>query len=267
MVATLSIGGKDIWLQPTGEHARFDVAYAGQDNLVLPVQRGGAELGRRPPLDPSSSISKVSAKYTLAPNGDLDATYAYDLTGAFAETASEELRPLKGENLEKYFQNAAGNAGAGAVDEKHDITTLDTIDGAVHVDHEVRIPSYVQNQGSFRVLELPSPTLGLASQLPMMGLSERKYPLYLGTPKTHVSDVSITIPAGWKVAYVPENFENAADGIAYKEACTSTGQQVTCHAELAVSKVSLPADKYVPFYDAMAKRGAYERRVVLLTKG
>jgi hypothetical protein len=41
---------------------------------------------------------------------------------------------------------------------------------------------------------------------------------------------------------------------------------VTCHAELAVSRVSLPADKYLPFHEAMAKRGAYERRVVLLTK-
>lgn len=267
MVATLSIGGKDIWLQPTGEHARFDVTYAGQDNLVLPVQRGGAELGRRPALEPSSSTSKISAKYTLAANGDLDAKYDYDLTGAFAENASQQLRPLKGENLEKFFQNAAGNAGAGAIDTHHDIATLETIDGSVHVSHEVRIPGYVQSQGNFRVLELPSPTLGIASQLPMMGLSARKYPLYLGTPKTHVSDVSVTIPAGWKVAYVPEAIENAADGLAYKETCTAKAQEVTCHAELAVSKVSLPADKYGPFYDAMAKRGAYERRVVLLTKG
>lgn len=266
MVATLSIGGKDIWLQPTSEHARFDAAYAGQDNLVLPVQRGGAELGRRAALEPSSSISKVTAKYTLAPNGDLDAAFAYDLSGAFAETASEQLRPLKGENLEQYFQNAAGHAGAGAVDKKHAIDAFDGIDGTVHVDQEVRIPGYVQTQGNFRVLELPSPTLAVASQLPPMGLSERKYPLYLGTPKTHVFEVSIGIPAGWKVAYVPETIEGSAEGLAYKEACTATGQEVTCHAELAVSKLSLPADKYRPFYEALAKRRAYERRVVLLTK-
>ncbi|MBA3499167.1 MAG: hypothetical protein H0T65_02275, partial [Deltaproteobacteria bacterium] len=266
MIATLSIGGKDVWLHPTGEHARYGLAYAGQDNLVLPVARKGAELGRRPLLEPSTSVSKITATYKLAANGDLDAAFSYDLTGAFAETASEQLRPLKGENLTRYFQNAAGNAGAGGVDKRHTLGVLDAIDGPVKVDHDVRIPAYAVNQGTFRVLELPSPTLHLSQALPTVGLSTRKYPLYLGTPKTHVADVSIEVPAGWKVAYVPEKLEGGADGITYREECQAIGQRVTCHAELAVSKVSLPADKYIPFHEAMAKRGAYERRVVLLTK-
>lgn len=267
MIAKLTIDGKEIWLQPTSEHARYGLAYAGQDNLVLPVARGGAELGRRPLLDPSTSMSKVTSSYKLAANGDLDAAYAYDLTGAFAESASRELRPLKGENLKKYFENAAGNAGAGAIDKGHELGVLDGIEGPVHVDHAVRIPAYAVNQGTFRVLELPSPTLDLASELPTVGLSTRKYPLYLGTPKTHVAEVSLDVPAGWKVAYVPEKIENAVDGLSYKEECSTSGQKVTCHAELAVGKVSLPADKYGAFHDAMAKRNAYERRVVLLTKG
>ncbi len=267
MVAKLSVDGKDVWLAPTGEHARYGLAYAGQDNLVLPVARGGAELGRRPALEPSTSTSHVTAAYTLAANGDLDAAFSYELTGAFAETASEQLRPLKGDNLEQFFQAQAGNTGAGAVDKGHTVGELDAITGAVKIDQKVRVPGYVQTQGTFRVLELPSPTLELASELPMVGLSTRKYPLYLGTPKTHVSDVSVAVPAGWKVAYVPPELKGSTDGLEYTERCSASGQTVTCHAELAVSKVSLPADKYGPFHDAMAKRGAYERRVVLLTKG
>jgi hypothetical protein len=266
MIATLNVGGKDIWLEPTSEHARFGVAYAGQDNLVLPVARGGAELGRRPLLEPSTSTSRVTAQYALSPNGDLDAAFKYELTGAFAQNASEALRPLKGENFERWFQAQAGNAGAGAIDKGHSVTTLDTIDGPISIDHKVHVPTYAENQGTFRVLELPPPTLGLAIAIPPTGVSTRKYPLYLGTPKTHVSEVSIAVPAGWKVAYVPPALESSAEGLAFKEECKANGQTVTCHAELAVSKVSLPAEKYVPFYEAMSKRGAYERRVVLLTK-
>ena len=267
MIAKLSVDGKDVWLQPTGEHARYEVAYAGQDNLVLPVARGGAELGRRPALEPSSSTSHVTATYKLAANGDLEAQYDYDLSGAFAETASEQLRPLKGDNLDQFFQAQAGNAGAGAVDAGHTVGPLEAATGNVKIDQKVKVPGYVETQGDFRVLELPSPTLQLASSLPIVGLSERKYPLYLGTPKTHVSDVTVAVPAGWKVAYVPPEIKGATDGLAYSEKCSANGQTVTCHAELAVSKVSLPADKYVPFHDEMSKRGAYERRVVLLTKG
>jgi hypothetical protein len=113
---------------------------------------------------------------------------------------------------------------------------------------------------------MPSPSLDLASSLPPVGLSERKYPLYLGTPKTHVSDVSLAVPAGWKVAYLPPKLSATADGLAYTEECSANGSAIACHAELAVSKISLPADKYAAFHESMMKRGAYERRVVLLEK-
>jgi hypothetical protein len=266
VIAKLEIGGKEQYVQPTNEHARYDVATMGQDNLVLPVARGGAELGRRPALDPGSSKSHVTASYKLAGNGDLEATFAYDLTGAFAETASEQLRPLKGENLEKFFQREAGNAGAGGLDKRHAVAQLDSVDGAVHVEQDVRVPGYTVTQGGFRVFEMPSPSLDLASSLPPVGLSERKYPLYLGTPKTHVSDVSLAVPAGWKVAYLPPKLSATADGLAYTEECSANGSAIACHAELAVSKISLPADKYAAFHESMMKRGAYERRVVLLEK-
>jgi hypothetical protein len=266
MIAKLDVGGKELYLQPTNEHARYDIATAGQDNLVLPVAPGGAELGRRPVLDPSTSKSHVTANYKLAANGDLEASFVYALSGAFAERASESLRPLKGENLEKYFQAEAGNAGAGAIDKRHAITELESIDGAVRVEHDVRVPGYTQTQGTFRVFEMPSPTLDMASSLPAVGMSTRKYPLYLGTPKTHVADISVAVPAGWRVAYVPPKLTTAGEGIAYNEECSTSGSSITCHAELAISKVSLPADQYVSFHDAMMKRGAYERRVVLLEK-
>lgn len=58
-------GGKDIWVDPADEHGQFGYAYVGQDNLVLPIVRGANELGRRPPLDPTSSVAHTASTFKL----------------------------------------------------------------------------------------------------------------------------------------------------------------------------------------------------------
>ena len=45
------------------------------------------------------------------------------------------------------------------------------------------------------------------------------------------------------------------------------GQTVTCHHEIKLDKLVVDNAQYGAFHDALAKLQAYERRVVLLTKG
>ena len=66
---------------------------------------------------------------------------------------------------------------------------------------------------------------------------------------------------------MPPALSGAVNGLKYTESCTAAGQDVTCHGELVIDKLVLDAKQYAEFHDAMAKLGAYRRRVVLLTKG
>jgi hypothetical protein len=102
--------------------------------------------------------------------------------------------------------------------------------------------------------------------LPNAGLAKRKYPLWIGMPRIERGDVTVEIPAGWKVAYVPDKLEGAVDGVAYSSACEANGQTVSCHDEIKLDKLELDTAHYTAFHDALAKLQAYERRVVLLTK-
>lgn len=265
MIASISVDGKTTWVSPADEHGTYGIVYAGQDNLVLPVARDGAELGKRELLAPSSSTSKITAKLALSDNGDLDARFHYELSGYFANTGSRWLRPLTGENLDRAFQAEAANVAGGAVDLGHTITPGGA-DQPLVIDHHVKAPGYAQVQGTVRVLELPSPSLGIAANLPASGVSERKAPLDVGTPRTHVVDVSVAVPAGWKVAFVPPPIKGSAPGLNYDDACTATGQTVTCHSELALDRLIIDAKQYAEFHAAMTKLGAYERRVILLTR-
>jgi transglutaminase-like putative cysteine protease len=266
MIAKLAIAGKDVWLDPSDEEGQYDVAFAGQDNLVLPVARGGGELGRRPPLDPSSSISHTTTALTLSANGDLAATYQYELTGWYADEASVVFRPLQGDHQTRHFQQAASRVAADAVHKKHTVGDTMSVTGPVAITDEISVPGYAEAQGSFRVLELPPSTLQIADDVPPAALAKRTYPLAIGTPRTLVEDLTIAIPAGWKVAATPPPVDGKTDGIAYKGACETRAQLVTCHTEVVLDRLELPVDKYPAFRAAITKLRAYERRIVLLTK-
>ncbi len=266
VIAKLAVEGKETWVDPSDEHGQYGIAFAGQDNLVLPLEKGGSELGQRPPLDPSTSISQVTAQFALAANGDLDAKYEYGLTGWYADRATEELRALKGEHLSQFFQQSAVALSASALDKGHEVGDTLSIDGPFKVTQNVSAPGYAVAQGNYRVFELPPVSLSVTDDVPSPSLSARKYPLYVGVPRTQKSDVTVTLPAGWKVSYVPPKLEGSAEGVTYTSACNATGQTVSCHDEIKLDKVILPAEKYGAFRAALAKLGAYERRIVVLTK-
>jgi transglutaminase-like putative cysteine protease len=266
IVAKLAVDNKDVWLNPSDENAQYDVVLAGQDSLVLPLEKGGSELGHRPLADPDSSRSHVIAAFTLAANGDLDATYKYELTGWYADRASAELRALKGEHLDKFFQRGAAELSAAAIDKGHQVSDTMSVQGPITVTQHVSVPGYSAAQGNFRNFEMPEVTLGLADDVPSAGLTTRKYPLWIGSPRTEQGDVTVQIPSGWKVAYVPPKLEGDAAGVHYTSACEAKGQTVSCHDEIKLDKLELGTAQYAPYHDALAKLQAYERRVVLLEK-
>ena len=267
IIAKLDVDGKDVWLDPSDEHGQYGIAFAGQDNMVLPLDKGGSELGSRPALDPSTSVSSVKADYKLAANGDLQASYNYDLTGWYADRAQNELRPIKGELLDRYFQKAAASLAATAVDKKHEVGDTQSVTGALAVKQDISVPGYSIAQANFRVFELPPVTLDVAEDEPWSSLSTRKTALWVGTPRTERGEITVQVPAGWKVTYVPAKLEGKAEGLAYSQGCEAAGQTVTCKAEIKLDKLVVPTDKYGAFREALTKLQAYERRIVLLTRG
>ncbi|MFT3697670.1 MAG: DUF3857 and transglutaminase domain-containing protein [Kofleriaceae bacterium] len=266
IIAKLAIDNKDVWLNPSDENGQYDYVIAGQDSMVLPLEKNGAELGKRPASDPAKSIAKTTAKFVLSSNGDLDAQYTYDFTGTFAQQASTQLRPLKGESLDKFFQHAAGEVAALAIDKGHEVSDTQAVAGGISVKQHVAVPGYAVAQGNFRNVELPPVTLSMADDVPSVGVSKRTTPMWLGAPRTTQGDISVEMPAGWKIAYVPEKLEGSVDGVSYLSTCQAQGQTVSCHDEIKLDKLALDASQYAAFHDALTKLHAYERRVVLLTK-
>jgi hypothetical protein len=262
VVAKLTVDGKELWLAPSDEYGQYGLVVSGQDNLVLPIAPGGSELGRRPLLDPATSVATQNITFALAPNGDVDATYQYDLSGYYANRFTEMLRPLRGEHLDQWFQQMAATTPA-ALDKGHTVSDTLAIDG-LKLSRKVAMPGYSATQGNVRVFELPS--FGIGTQMPDTNLSTRKYALHVGTPRTEHGEVTVQVPGGWKIAYAPPKLEGGAEGVRYTSECVAAAQSVTCRSQIKLDKPIISPAQYAVYHDAVLKLQAYERRVVLLVK-
>lgn len=267
IVAVLDTPAGPVWVTPSDEDGAFGLAYTGQDNLVLGLAPGGGELVKRPLLDPKTSVSGIDETITVSDAGDLDVQYRYALSGLYARRALERLRPLKGENLVQYFQTAATSMSPAAIDTGHKVGDLETVTGSVEIEQHVSAAKYAPAQGQFRVLELPSATLDFAGESSGTGLSMRKLPLWLDTPRTVHKTVRIALPRGWKVAYVPADLSGGTDAVSYQESCAVKEGGVTCELQLVIKQLEIAADQYEAYRAAMIKLEDYKQHFILLTRG
>ena len=236
---------------------------------MLPLEKGGVELGQRPALDPSTSVAQRKATVRARRRTAISTrSTRYELTGWYADQRRAELRPLKGELADKFFQQqAAGMSAAARRQGPQRRATRSRSPARVTVTQNVACPATRRRRRNIpRVRAAAGRRSASPSDAPSASLSTRKTPLWVGVPRTERGDISVQIPAGWKVAYVPPKLEGTAEGVKYSSACEAAGQTVTCNGEITLDKLVVPADKYGAFRDAMTKLQAYERRIVLLPK-
>jgi len=264
LLARLTVGGQAVWVDPSSKDAQWGIAYVGEDNLVLPL--GAGALERRPLPDPAMSTAKSDETYTLDERGDLAASVRYSATGWYANAVAGALKPLKGDRLEQHFQEATAVVSAAALDQGHTLSDLTSVVGPLEVSHRYSAPGYAPAQGSFRVIELPPETLAAFDDLPSTGQARRQYALTVSPPRTVERNVTVKLPAGWKVAWVPPALDGAEAGLRWHTSCEPKAQVVECHERVAIEAKEIPADQYPAFHAAIARLDQYRERVILLTR-
>ena len=167
MIAKLDVDGKDVWVDPSDEHGQYGVAFAGQDNLVLPLDKGGAELGSRPALDPSTSISTHEGARSRSRRTAISrrSTRTSSPAGTPTARAASCARSRASCSIATSSKQRRASS-ASALDKGHTVSDTLSVTGAVTVTHDVAVPGYSQAQANFRVFELPPVTLGVAEDEP-----------------------------------------------------------------------------------------------------
>ena len=142
-------------------------------------------------------VAKQSIKYVLAANGDLDdrSPGRGDRHVRRRSCRKSCVRSRARTSTSWFQQQAAGDVGRrrrqGPSGRRHEQRHRRDRRSA----QKVAVPGYSQAQGTFRVLELPSMALGMET-CRRRGLSERKLPLLIGSPRTEQGEISVQIPCG-----------------------------------------------------------------------
>ncbi len=266
LLAQVAIGGNQLWLNPAYPFAQIDVSATGQDSHVLLLDVRGGALEYRPALSPDSSTYTLHKTLSINPRGDLDARFRLEPSGWFASMAQQLLRSRKGEYMDQFFQGAAVDVAPSAESVKHTVGDLESVVGPVVISQQVAARGYAQAQGRFRVIELPPAPFDPSMFAPPVGQQKREYPLWVGPPRTEKIELSIKLPAGWKVAFRPPDLETEAPGIRYSSKCKAERRVVTCHRVLTLDREQVKPSDYASFRKALTQTGEYDQRVLLLRR-
>jgi hypothetical protein len=266
IVVQVTIGDEKVWLDPANRCAQMGVVLSGQDSHVLLLDENGGALARRPALLPSSSTYALKKTLAINARGDLDARFQLEQTGWFATVTQRQLRYRKGEFLDRFFQESAVEIAPSAESAKHTVGDLESVAGPLVISQQVLARGYAQAQGRFRVIELPPAPFDPATFAPPVGSQKREYPLWIGTPRTATEELSIKLPAGWKVAFRPPDLEAQAPGVHYSSKCEAKRRKVVCRRVLTFDRQQIEPTDYASFRQALHQMEEYNQRVLLLRR-
>lgn len=267
ILTRVTVGDRDLWIDPADRYAQVGTADPGQDNHVLLLDAKGGSLARRPLLPKATSSYTLDESLAINKKGDLDARFRLEQTGWFASFAQQVLRARKGEYLDRFFQASAVNIAPSAESKKHSVGDLESVSGPVVITQRVLARGYAQAQGKFRVVELPRAPFDPTTFTPPIGQPEREYPLWMvAPPRTMTEELSIELPAGWKVAFRPPDLEAKAPGVQYSSQCETKRRKVLCHRVLTFDRKQISPADYAAFRQALNQMMEYNQRVLLLRR-
>ena len=149
MIAKLDVGGKDVWLDPErrARPVRRRVRRPGQPR---PAARQGRRRARLAPGARSVDVSvshDEGAVHARARTATSTAKYTYELTGWYADRASQQLRPLKGELARSLLPAVKRRACRRRRSTRSTPSaTRSRSPGPLTVTHDVSVPGYSSAQ-------------------------------------------------------------------------------------------------------------------------
>jgi hypothetical protein len=235
--------GRLLLFDPTSNLVPFgDVPDYDRGRLALVVDGDSGCVLRTPDGDPSRDAVRRSLDVQLSDTGALAGAWNEECEGSRA-VELETLRRDRGERGVLQGREVLLAAALGPVDLRRHARDAGAADsagaGADRLDFDAE--SATQQLGpDRRVVRIgPLPAAGL----PSVAAERRTLPVRL-EPQSVDENWRVTIPAGWKVASLPETVRDSLDFGRVDTRFALDGQAVTVHRTLRVEAARLPAERW-----------------------
>ncbi len=196
--------GKYIFLDTTAEVCSFgDLPIGDQNRDVLIIKEKGAELAKTPLYRPEDNCCQRRIEVDLKENGAIFARAKVTTCGFYNLAYRASFRYLRPVERRKRLAEDLNRICPGANLREFEISDLTDLDKPVEEHYTFFAKNYAIKIGD-KVLIKPALIEAMRSTA-LVSAEKRSYPILFQRKWERVEDVSINLPAGWKVETLPKS--------------------------------------------------------------
>ncbi|RPH94488.1 DUF3857 domain-containing protein [candidate division KSB1 bacterium] len=246
-----------IWLDPTADfYTPGTLPYNATLGTGCMLTAGAPMLLNVPAGSADSRGAKTEIRTTLKLDGELTGSAVCVPQGDRAASARRQFKDQKAQERDIYTQTVASSFGQGTNVKGFTVSNVADLNEPVAVQLDFECPEFAVKQGDLMLVELPGMPFDFGSTGFYPALPQVKYPVQLPGRRRTISEVTLSIPQGYAVSFMPSPLVIDNPFVNF-ELTTSQEQSVIRWTQT----VEIKGDK-VSVADYPALRDAYEALVI-----
>jgi len=265
-VVLVKLNGKDIYCDPGAAFTPFGMLPWVETNvsgLRLDKDGGSWVTTSIPPSSESRIVNKARLK--LQDNGDLEGTLQETFTGMEALQRRVEERNLDETDRRKFLEDEVKEYIPAAVDvELTNKPEWDSSAPTLVAEFRLRVPGWCSAAGH---RALVSVGLFSGSEKRLFDHTNREHPIYFEYPFEKVDDVSMELPAGWRIESVPPALNRDERVVAYSLKVEKDKGELHLSRDVNVDFLLLEAKYYLALRKFFQEVRAGDEQQIVLQPG
>ena len=213
-IAIVKVDGKELFFDPGSAFIPYGFLpwmETGVNGLKL-NKDGGVWIDTPLPLSADSQIIR-KADFKISDEGALEGRVTVTYTGLEASTRRQEWRNQDAEARKKYLEEVLKDYVPASMDvELKNQPDWASSEKPLVAEYEVKIPGWVSSAG--RRALMPA-GIFCSTEKRMFAHTSRVNPVYFQFPFRKTDDVTVELPAGWKIGSVPKPEDQDAKAAEY----------------------------------------------------
>ncbi len=262
-VVLVKLNGKDLYFDPGGAFTPYGLlAWSETGVRGLRLDKDGGSWITTTLPESSESRTEFQGKLKLSDIGELEGTVTVTFTGLEAMYCRLEMRHEDAVNRTKFLEdNFKSQIPTGLNAELKNQPDWNSSGTPLVAEFEIKVPGWASSAGK-RAL-IPSGVF-TAAEKRIFEHTDRVHPIYFQYPHESMDDLTVELPAGWKVSSLPAAESQDKGLLAYSRKVENENDALHLTRKLKFDVLILEP-KYYPalrnFFQAV--RSADEQQIVL----
>jgi len=266
-VAVPRKNGDTLWLDPFADDTRYPYFIGGQGNTSLVVAPEKSFLWKVKEFPPEYNFSNNQLNCQLNKDGSVKTEITSRLNGYFDMRARSSLKHQTPKEIQQYFLKMANALGEGSREISHNLSNLKNLVEPAVIHQVVKTPDLGIVEGNMMIFRVPRVPYGFVHNPFFPSLEKRKFDFEIGSTMKIVLKGDITLPQGFKVAYVPETFSKESSYGTWKiHFSTDASGRIHYNYSYSLKKMRVPISDYPEFKKIFDDFSRPQNRLILLEK-